>query len=126
MTNAIRQAHIRAAKSNPAYAVYEAYSQAVDETHGRPVAGQFELMDTAYGRLRWLDVDEASRTLGGAVGDGIATLLADWETTPAAIRDSSGTWYTVTTGLGMDTLGVGTKLSVKRWKGDAPVVSNAE
>lgn len=126
MTNTIRQAYIRAAKANPAYNLYEVYSQAVDETHSRPVAGQFTLLDTAFGRLRWLDVDEASRTLGGAVGDGIATLLTDWAITPAAIRDSNGTWYTVTTGLGKDTLGVGTKLSVKRWKGEPPQVSNEE
>lgn len=73
-----------------------------------------------------LDVDQLNRTMGGEVGDGVATLLTDWAFTPAALLDGTGQWYSVTGALGQDSLGVGTKLAVKRWQGDAPVVQNSD
>lgn len=120
---AIRDAHIRAARHNPAYRLFTVYTQATDATHNRPVAARFVAVPgEVYGRLKWLDLDTLSRTLGGEVGDGVATLLADWPDSPDALQDDAGNWFTVTGALGMDTLGVGTKLAVRRWAGDAPVV----
>lgn len=123
MNDNVTQAFQRAAKNSPAYRAFTVYSQAVDDTHGRPLAGRFVLAEEAVqGRIHWLDVDQLNRTMGGEVGDGVATLLTAWAFTPAALQDSAGQWYSVTGALGQDSLGVGTKLAVKRWKGDAPTV----
>ena len=120
---AIRNAHIRAARQNPAYRMFTVYRQATDEVHGRPVAGRFFALEgDVYGRVKFNDLDALNRTLGGETGDAVATLLGDWPDTPDAIRDEAGEWYTVTSALGMDSLGVSTKLAVKRWGGDAPEV----
>jgi len=118
----MRAAHVRAARHNPAYRLFAVYAQALDPVRQRPVGGQFSLLGSAYGRLRWTDTDELQRALGGEVGDGVATLLADYSSTPAALRDPAGVWYSVTSGLGMDSLQVGTRLAVRRWRGDAPVI----
>ncbi|MEO0939874.1 MAG: hypothetical protein AAFY38_17115 [Pseudomonadota bacterium] len=122
MTNFLRAAHIRAARHNPAYRLFQIYTQALDPVRNRPIGGRFTLLGSAYGRLRWTDTDELQRALGGEVGDGVATLLADYPATPAAIRDPAGQWYSVTSGLGQYTLGVGTRLAVRRWAGDAPQI----
>ena len=125
MANRIAQAFQRAAKHSPAYRLFTVYTQAVDDTHGRPVAGRFVAVEgQVHGRVKFLDVDQLNRTLGGEVGEGEATLLTAWAFTPAALQDDTGQWYSVTGALGQDSLGVGTKLAVKRWAGDTPVVES--
>ncbi|QFT80835.1 hypothetical protein FIU89_09465 [Roseovarius sp. THAF27] len=125
MTDHIRQAFIRAAEHSPSYHLFTLYTQATDATHGRPVAGRFVAVEgQVHGRVKFADTDQLNRTLGGEVGEGQVTLLTEWAFTPAALRDETGQWYSVTGALGQDSLGVGTRLAVKRWAGDAPVVED--
>lgn len=124
MSDAIRDAHRRAAKQSPAYRKFEVFRFATDPVNGRPVVDHVELVDNAHGRIVFHDVDKLNRTLGGEVGDAVATLLMDWPATPDMLRDENGEWYVVKTGLGMDTLGVGLKLAIRRWRGDPPSVDD--
>ncbi|WP_371154155.1 hypothetical protein [Jannaschia sp. 2305UL9-9] len=123
MTDHIRSAHIRAARVNPAYGTFDVFRQVADATTGRALAGQVQWVETCKGRIRWTDLDEFNRTLGGAAGVGQAALLVDWPTTPAALRDQDGVWYAVKSALGSDTLRVFTIYQIRRWTGDAPVVA---
>ncbi|WP_299376013.1 hypothetical protein [uncultured Tateyamaria sp.] len=72
-----------------------------------------------------MDVDTFDRTLGGEVGDGQAALLADWPTTPAALRDQDGNWFAVKSAVGGDTLRVFTVFLIRRWAGDPPTIVQA-
>ncbi|WP_300532840.1 hypothetical protein [uncultured Mameliella sp.] len=123
---AIRDAFQRAALQSPIHQRFKVYRQVNDATNGRPIAGKFDWVENCWGSLRWRDLDSFNGTLGGEVGEAIATLIVDWPLAPGLIEDQDGNYFTVTSALGSDAFYVHTRYEVKRWKGAMPTIRYAE
>lgn len=125
MRDQIQQAFQRAARNaGPLWQPVTVYVQPVDDEFGRPIPNTFDWTGNSYACVWWGDSDAYSKTAGGEVGEGRAT-LAGLGGTPDLILTAQGEFLEVTDELGRDALGVGLTVKVRRWKRDAPTIRNA-
>lgn len=123
MTDQIKGLMQRAAKVSPQYQQFTCYTQALDD-NGRPKGRAYDYSQDVRGTVRWPDLDERERFYGGAVGEGMVTLVGAATPVPDLLQASDGTWLSVQSAEGEDSMGATLRLKVRRWSGDAPTIES--